>query len=225
MLIIFTRAFILYFIVVIVMRMMGKRQIAQMQPFELVITIMIAELAATPMENASIPLINGVIPILTLLSVQVLVSFLSLKSEIFREVICGKPSVLIYKGKIVQSEIRRLRINMNDLLEQLRGKDYPNLHDVEYAILETNGQISVIPRSEKQQVLREDMKIYTPQEELPVTLIVDGNLIRKNLKKAGLDEDYVIKQLKMMKIDKVEETFFAFLSSDQKFYAQKKTLQ
>ncbi|KAB3534089.1 DUF421 domain-containing protein [Alkaliphilus pronyensis] len=224
MLIIFARAFILYFIVVIVMRMMGKRQIAQMQPFELVITIMIAELAATPMENASIPLINGIIPILTLLSVQVLVSYLSLKSERLREIICGKPSILIYKGKIVQSEMKRLRINMNDLLEQIRGKDYPNLSDIEYAILETNGQISIMPKPEKKQLIKEDMKMQPPKEELPVTVVIDGQLVKKNLKKAGVDKDYVLKQLKMQKINKIEEAFFAFISSDNKFYAQKKTL-
>lgn len=224
MLIIFTRAFILYFLVVVVMRVMGKRQIAQMQPFELVIMIMIADLAATPMENAAIPLINGVIPILTLLSVQILISFLSLKSESLRELICGKPSILIYKGKLDQKELRRLRINMNDLLEQLRGKDYPNLHDIEYAILETNGELSLFPRTEKQQIHREDLKIYPPQEELPVTLIVDGQLIRKNLTKAGHDEKWVIKQLKKADIDSIKDTFFAFISSDSKFYAQKKQL-
>jgi len=201
---------------------MGKRQIAQMQPFELVIMIMIADLAATPMENSAIPLTNGVIPIITLLSVQIIISYLSLKSETVRELICGKPSIIINKGNLNQKELRRLRINMNDLLEQLRGKDYPNLHDIEYAILETNGELSLFPRTEKQQVLREDMKIYPPQEELPITLIVDGELFQRNLKKAGHDESWLISQLKTYNIGSITDTFFAFISSDQKFYAQKK---
>ncbi|KAB3528817.1 DUF421 domain-containing protein [Alkaliphilus serpentinus] len=223
MLISFTRAFILYFIVVVVMRVMGKRQIAQMQPFELVIMIMIADLATTPMENAAIPLFNGIVPIITLLSVQIITSYMSLKSERLRELICGKPSILIYKGKLVQHELKRLRINMNDLLEQLRGKDYLNLHDIEYAILETNGDLSLIPRAEKQKVLREDLKILPQQEELPITLIVDGQLMKKNLMKAGHNEKWVINQLKKESIDSIKDTFFAFISSDEKFYAQKKT--
>ena len=222
MLIIFLRAFILYFLVVVVMRMMGKRQIAQMQPFELVITILIAELAATPMENSSIPLISGVIPILTLLSIQVLVSFISIKSEVFREIVCGKPSILINKGKIVQSEVRRLRINMNDLLEQLRSKDYPNVSDVEYAILETNGQLSIIPKPDKRQVNVSDLRIQTEMEELPITLIVDGKLIEKNLKRTGHKEVWINQQLKKANINKIEDAFFAFLSTDGIFHAQSK---
>lgn len=222
MLVIFFRAFILYFLVVIVMRMMGKRQIAQMQPFELVITILIAELAATPMENSSIPLISGVIPILTLLSIQVIVSYISIKSETFREVVCGKPSILISKGKILQSEIRRLRINMNDLLEQLRSKDYPNVSDVEYAILETNGQLSIIPKADKRQVNISDLQITPDEEELPITLIVDGKLIEKNLKKTGHRVEWVQQQLKQAGINRIEDTFFAFLSSVGDFHAQQK---
>jgi len=222
MLIIFLRAFILYFLVVVVMRMMGKRQIAQMQPFELVITILIAELAATPMENSSIPLISGVIPILTLLSIQVLVSFVSIKSETFREIVCGKPSILISKGRIVQSEVRRLRINMNDLLEQLRSKDYPNLSEVEYAILETNGQLSIIPRADKRQVNVSDLSIKVDKEELPVTFIVDGKLSLKNLNKAGKTEEWIKSELQKQNITKIEDAFFAFLSTDGIFHAQQK---
>lgn len=206
------------------MRMMGKRQVAQMQPFELVITILIAELAATPMENSSIPLIYGVIPILTLLSVQVIVSYLTIKSEKFGELICGKPSLLINKGNIVQSEIRRLRINMNDLLEQLRGKDYANLSDIEYAILETNGVFSIIPKTTKRAATLEDLNIEAKQEELPVTLIVDGKIMLNNLQKTGQTEDWLIDKLRMNNIDRIEDAFFAFLSSNREFHAQKKQM-
>lgn len=224
MIIVFTRALILYILVVVVMRMMGKRQVAQMQPFELVIAIMIADLAATPMENTGIPLLNGVIPIITLLSAQVIVSYISIKSETFREILCGKPSILINRGKVVQSELRRLRINMNDLLEQLRGKDYPNLSDVEFAILETNGVISIIPKPEKRNVTTQDLKIKVEQENLPITLIVDGNLLYPNLQKTGRDEKWLHKELKKQGIEDTKSTFFAFLSSDEKLYAQKKDL-
>ena len=222
MLIVFTRALILYLLVVVVIRMMGKRQIAEMQPFELVITIMIADLAATPMENTGVPLINGIIPILTLLSVQVIVSYISLKIESVREIVCGKPSVIIDKGQIVESELRRLRINMNDLLEQLRSKNYPNVSDIEFAILETNGQFSIIPKAEKRGVVTEDLGIAVQAEELPITLIIDGKLIPKNLQTSGYDKQWVIKQLKEKNINNIEDVFFGFLSSESIFYAQKK---
>ncbi len=222
MLIVFTRALVLYSLVVLVMRMMGKRQIAEMQPFELVITIMIADLAATPMEDTGIPLINGVIPIVTLLSVQVIMSYISLKSQAFRNFICGKPSIIIERGNVVQSELSRLRININDLLEQLRSKNYPNLNDVDYAILETNGELSVIPKGEKRNVTTGDMGIYVAPEQLPITLIVDGEILEENLQTSGQDKKWVKNQLKENNIDRVEDVFFAFLSSDQTFYAQAK---
>lgn len=222
MFIVFIRALLLYLLVVIVMRMMGKRQVAQMQPFELVIMIMIADLAAIPMEDMDTPLANGIIPIIALLSIQVLTSYLSLKSERFRDFICGKPSILIHKGRIDQSEMHRLRININDLLEALRNKDYFNISDVEYAILETNGQMSIIPKADKRTVITADLGIVVQEEELPVTLIVDGKLNDNKLKKTGHDKKWLMGQLKKQNIDKVENVFLAFLSSDGVFYAQEK---
>ena len=136
MLVTFGRALILYILVVIVMRIMGKRQIGQLQPFELVIAIMISELAAVPMQNTGIPLVYGIIPILTLLILQLLISYLSIKSIRFRALICGKPAILIEKGRIRESELRKEMYTLNDLLEQLRINNCPNVSDVEYAILE-----------------------------------------------------------------------------------------
>ncbi|MBU5676778.1 DUF421 domain-containing protein [Alkaliphilus sp. MSJ-5] len=224
MLVVFVRALLLYLVVVVVIRMMGKRQVAEMQPFELVIMIMIAELAATPMEDVGIPLINGVIPIIALLSIQVLISYFALKSEKFRDFICGKPSILIHKGRIDQSELRRLRVSINDLLEALRNKDYFNISDVEYAILETNGQMSIVPKADKRPVVISDLNSCDDiqDEELPVTLIVDGRLNDTKLRKAGYDKDWLMDQLRKQNIDNVESVFFAFLSSDRIFYAQEK---
>lgn len=224
MVVIFIRALLLYLVVIVIIRMMGKRQVAEMQPFELVITIMFAELAATPMENIGVPLINGIIPIIVLLCIQVTISYFSLKSEGFRNFICGKPSILIHKGRIDQSELRRLRVSMSDLLEALRNKDYFNISDIEYAILETNGQISVLPKTHKRSIAIEDLGIekQIDYEELPVTLIVDGKLNRRKLEKAGYDERWLQEQLKKEDIDKIENVFFAFISSDKNFYAQKK---
>ncbi len=222
MVIVFIRALILYLVVVVVMRMMGKRQIAQMQPFELVIMIMIADLAAVPMEDTDIPLINGVTPIVALLSIQVFASYFSLKSEKFRDFICGKPSILIHKGRIDQSEMHRLRININDLLEALRNKDFFNINDVRYAILETNGQISIIPSADKRPVETADLGVSVNEEELPVTLIADGKLDRSKLRKTGNNEKWLMDQLEKQKIDNINDVFFASLSSDGIFYAQEK---
>ncbi len=222
MVIVFIRALILYLVVVVVMRMMGKRQVAQMQPFELVIMIMIADLAATPMEDTDIPLINGVVPIIALLSIQVLASYFSLKSEGFRDFICGKPSILIHKGRIDQSEMYRLRVNINDLLEALRNKDYFNISDVQYAILETNGQMSIIPKADKRPVETADIGIMVKEEELPVTLITDGKLNDNKLKKTGHDKKWLMDQLKKQDIDSIKDVFFASLSSDGSFYIQER---
>lgn len=222
MVIVFIRALILYLVVVIVMRMMGKRQVAQMQPFELVIMIMIADLAATPMEDMDIPLINGVIPIIALLSIQVFASYFSLKNEKFRDFICGKPSILIHKGRIDQSEMHRLRININDLLEALRNKNFFNVSDVRYAILETNGQISVIPNADKRLVETADLCVAVEEEELPVTLITDGKLNDNKLKKTGNDKKWLMDQLKKQNINSIKDVFFASLSSDGNFHAQEK---
>jgi len=226
MFIVFIRTLLIYTVVVIVMRMMGKRQVAEMQPFELVIMIMIAELAATPMENLNIPLINGIIPIIALLFTQVLVSYMSLKSQRFSNFICGKPSILIHKGRINQSEMRRLRINIDDLLEALRNKDYFNISDVEYAILETNGQMSVIPIPDKRPVVISDLNPNGnfKEEELPVTLIINGVLSDTKLRKTGYDQRWLMDQLKKQNIDNIESVFFAFLSSDRVFYAQEKKI-
>lgn len=224
MVVIFIRALLLYLVVIVIIRMMGKRQVAEMQPFELVITIMFADLATTPMENIGVPLIHGIIPIIVLLCVQVTISYFSLKSEGFRDFICGKPSILIHKGRIDQSELRRLRVSMNDLLEALRNKDYFNVSDIEYAILETNGQISVLPKANKRSITIGDlaMESRADYEELPVTLIVDGQLNRSKLEKAGYDEGWLQEQLEKENIDRIENVFFAFISSDKNFYAQRK---
>lgn len=224
MFVVFIRALILYLVVVVVMRMMGKRQVAEMQPFELVIMIMIAELAATPMEDMGIPLINGIIPIISLLTIEVLVSYFSLKSKKFSDFICGKPSILIHKGRINQSEMQRLRINVEDLLEALRNKDCFNVSDVEYAILETNGQISIMPKSDKRPVTLSDLNLSNniKEEQLPVSLIIDGEVDYNKLKRAGYDKKWLMDQLKEQNIDNIESVFFAFISSDKNFYAQKK---
>ena len=222
MLIVFVRALILYSVVVITMRIMGKRQIGQLQPFELAIAIMISELAAVPMQNTGIPLINGIIPILTLLIAQILMSFLSMKSMKARALICGKPSILIENGKIKEKELQKEMYTLNDLLEQLRINNAPNIADVEFAILETNGQLSVIPKSSKRPLIPKDMNISTKYEGLSLDVIVDGRVNRDNLKKAKLGEEWLTAEIAKLGFSNPEEVLFASLDSDGNLYCQRK---
>lgn len=222
MLIVLIRTLILYGLVVVAMRVMGKRQIGQLQPFELVVTIMLSELAAIPMQNTGIPLINGLTPIITLLVAQVVLSYISLKSERARALICGRPSVLIENGHIMEPELERLRYNLSDLMEQLRAKNVRNISDVEFAILETSGQLSVIPKSQKRPVMPEDMNMPTKYEGLPLTVIMDGHIIHHNLKKMNLDIPWLRQQLINSGLESPEQVLFANLDTDGKLFYQKK---
>lgn len=214
MLVMFFRALILYALVVTGIRIMGKRQVGELQPFELVVTIMIAELASVPMENTGTPLLNGIVPILALLLAEVFISYITLKSERARTIVCGSPSIVIQNGKIVQRELARLRYNVNDLLEQLREKNIVNVSDVEFAILETNGQLSVIPKPQKRPVTAEDLNLSTRYEGLPYTLIMDGHIQHKNLAKAGVDINWLLQQLEIRGL-KPKDVFFAYLDSQR----------
>jgi len=221
-LIIFARTIILFLLVMIVIRVMGKRQIGELQPFELVLAIMIAELATVPMEDKEIPLINGIIPILTLLLLQVLITFISLKSDRLRGVISGTPSVLIENGKIIESELSKLRYNLTDLLEQMRLKNFPNIADVEYAILETSGELSIIPKSQKRPVTPEDLKIPTSYEGLSLPLIMDGHVKLNNLQKLNLDTKWLNAELNKFGINSTTEVLLASLDTKGELYIQKK---
>lgn len=222
MLVIFFRTLILYGIVMVVMRLMGKRQIGQLQPFELAIAIMISELAAVPMQDTGIPLVNGIIPILTLLFSQVLISLISLKSVKARAVICGRPRILIEKGKIIESNLVQELYTINDLLEQLRIDNVPNIADVDYAILETNGQLSIIPKGKKRPLTPEDMQISVSDDGLPVDLIIDGRFIDTNMHAAGVDYTWLKNELKKLGIDDIKDVLLVSIDADKKIFCQPK---
>jgi uncharacterized membrane protein YcaP (DUF421 family) len=209
---IFFRSLILYGIVVLVVRVMGKRQIGQLQPFELVIAIMLADLASAPVDDVGVPLIKGVVPIFALAFAQIIISFLSLKSERFRTLIGGSPSILIENGVLQQKKLEQLRINLNDLLEQLRSQNIANIDDVEFAILETNGNLSVFPKVDKKAPTLEDLNIQGKPESIPVTLIMDGQIMYKNLKKTGQDLNWLLGQIKNLGLDR-KSVFFAYLDT------------
>lgn len=221
MLITFVRAIILYIVVLIVMRMMGKREIGQLQPFELAISIMIADLASVPMTELGIPLSNGIIPILGLLVMHQIISLLNIKSINIRKIICGKPSILIYRGKIDEKVLKKERFTVNELQERLRGNDVFNIGDVEYAILETNGEVTVITKPEKRNVTPEDLNLEVDYEGIPYDLVVDGKIMYENLKVIGRDEQWLEKQLK--KFDaRPKEVLIATINGKAEIFCQKK---
>jgi uncharacterized membrane protein YcaP (DUF421 family) len=218
----FVRTAILYLLVIIVMRIMGKRQIGELQPFELVIAIMISDLASVAMQNTGVPLVNGIIPILTLLVAQLLFSYIGLKSAKTRAIISGRPTVLIENGKLKEQALKKEMFTINELLEQLRIKNISNISDVEFAILETNGQLSVIPKSQKRPLNPEDLNIQTEYEGLPLDLIVDGNVNTANLKTANLDEKWLSDELKKFGVENIKDVLFASLDSSGNLYFQVK---
>ena len=221
MLVTFIRAIILYIIVLIVMRLMGKREIGQLQPFELAISIMIADLASVPMTELGIPITNGIIPILGLLIMHMLISIINMKSLKMRTIMSGQPSLLIYRGKIDEKVLRKERLTLNELEEKLRSNNVFNLGDVEYAILETNGEVTVIQKPEKRNVIAEDLNISPEYEGISYDLVIDGKIMEKNLKLIGKDEKWLMTQLK--KFDaKPENTLIATIDGKNEFFCQKK---
>lgn len=223
MIIILVRTIILYVLVLFIIRIMGKAELAAMEPFQLVVTLMIAELAALPMENSGVSLFNGITALVTLLFIQVLISFISLKSETVRLLICGRPSVLVEKGKINEKELKKLRINVNDLIEQLRLKNFSSIADVEYAILEANGDLSIIPTAEKRPLTVSDLNLITPSvKNIPLPLIVDGYLYRDSLINLNKDEKWLHNELMKSEIRNYKDVLFCYLDENAQFHLYRK---
>lgn len=196
MLICYIRSVILYLLLILAIRAMGKRQIGEMEPSEFVVAILIADLASVPMQDLGIPLLSGIIPILTVLSIELLLSVLSYHSVFVRRLFCGKPVILIENGKILQKNLKKTRLTPDELTEHLREKDIMDLSTVKYAILETNGQISTMLYAKHQPPTAKDLNLSVSDDFLPVTLITGGKLLRKNLDVAGKSEAWVEALLK-----------------------------
>lgn len=215
------RAIIIYIFVLLVMRLMGKREIGQLQPFELAIAIMIADLASIPMSDIGTPITNGIIPILGLLVMHLLISILNMKSLKFREIICGKPSLLIYKGRIDEKVLKKERFTITELEERLRSNNIFNIGDVEYAILETSGQITVIPKPEKRNVVISDFNIEPEYEGISYDLVIDGVIMKENLRKLGKEEKWLEKEVAKFKI-KTKDALVVTIDGKGNFYCQAK---
>lgn len=221
MIVLFIRSILIYIVVLVVMRLMGKREIGQLQPFELVVSIMIADLAATPISNSGIPLMNGVIPILGLLVMDLIISVCNMKSLKVRQLISGKPSILIYRGKIDEKNLKRERFTINELQERLRDNNIMNLGDVEYAILETSGQINVIQKPNKRNAIPEDFGLEPDYEGISYDLVIDGKIMYDNLTILGKDYKWLKTQVKKFGYSP-EEALIVTIDGKGQFFCQKK---
>ena len=216
MVIAFLRTIILYAFIIAGIRLMGKRQVGELEPSELVLALLIADLAAVPMQDFGIPLLTGLIPILTLLCITMALSVLTMKSIKFRAVLCGRPSIIVENGKLRQGEMKRNRFTLDELMEELRMKGVTDLSTVKYAILETNGQLSVLPFTAQKPPTAQDLELHLPEPGLPVVLINDGRLMSRALRRRGLDETWLDKQLKDHHVKHVRDVFLLTVDETNK---------
>ena len=216
MITLFVRTIIIYLTVFAVVRLMGKRQISDMQPFDLVVTLLIADAASEPISETSMPLMYGIIPILALFLLHKSVAFLSLKSDGIRTLVCGKPVILISKGIVLENALRATSYTLGDLTEQLRIKDVFSISEVEYGILETNGSLSVLKKDEQKnaQQSQQGKGAKGNRNRPSVLLVADGKVRDKALAAVGMDADSLTNHLKALKIRDVSTVFFACLDSD-----------
>ena len=202
----FSRTVILYLVLIAAMRILGKRQIGQLEPSEFVVAMLIADLAAIPMQNSGIPLLSGLVPILTVLGLELVLSGFALGSVRFRRLMCGKPVILIENGKPLQENMRAARITLDELSSHLRQKDVLDMSKVQYAILETDGNLSVFPFPEEAPAAAREAGIPVGQQNIPLTIIEDGFFSRDNLNKSGKDKKWLDSLLKKKKSN-IRDTF------------------
>ena len=191
----YTRTVVLYLVLIAVVRLMGKRQIGQLEPSEFVVAMLVADLAAIPMQDGAISLLNGLVPILTVLAMELILSGLSMRSIRLRKLLCGKPVILIENGKINQRNLKRTQVTLDELSGHLRQKDVLDIQTVQYAILETNGNLSVFPYPAEVAPSAKDLSIHPKERFLPVTIVSDGHLMEENLAISGKDRQWLTKTL------------------------------
>ena len=218
MLIVAIRTLILYCTVLLAVRIMGKSELSRMSPFQMVISFMIAELASMPIDSSSASLINGVMAIFTLTFLQVLISWISIKSEKFKNFVSGRPSVLIEDGRINLDELERQRITNTDLIEQLRIAGWPSISDVYHAILETSGQLTVISKASQRPVTCGDISLKVRESSMPMIIVSDGTVYHENLARSGLNEKLLHRKLAASGITDINDIFLAFSDENKKIH-------
>ncbi len=215
------RTLIVYTVLLVVMRIMGKREVGQLTPSDFVVAIVIAELAALPMEHKT-SIINGLVPILTLMVAEIFLSWVSLKSLTFRKILSGTPTIVIAQGKIIEAALRSQRYNVHDMLSQLRDKGVASVAEVEYAILEPSGHLSVFLKSACRPVIPKDLNLCPKYEGIPMPLIVDGQIIETNLKKIRRSKPWLLELLQQHGYASHKQVLFASIDVHGELYASPK---
>lgn len=215
------RTILLYIIVIICLRLMGKRQISELQPSELVVTLLISDIASIPMQNTAQPLLSGVLPIILLVSCELIISTIMVKSMRFRRFVCGKPVVVINDGNIQQDEMKRLRMTTEDLSEQLRQMNVFNISEVAFAIIETNGKMSVMKKATEEPPSAKDLGITVPVESLYTVVVSDGEFSDYSLKLTGISRDWIKGVLKGRNIN-LKDVFIMTANKNKDFTIVKK---
>lgn len=216
----FIRTVVLYLCVVVSMRIMGKRQLGELQPSEFVVALMISELASIPISENDVPLLHGIIPIIALVLLELLFSVLVIKSEFMRRLITGSPIQIIKDGKLLMKRLARLRICIDDVMEQLRLAGYSSISEIDSAIIETNGQLSVVPKESERPVVCSDLNLSPPQTHVPHTVISDGVLRKNNLKGAGISEKWLKKKLARYNITDYSQVAFLSVTDEKELCLQ-----
>lgn len=218
------RTIILYLIIIFGIRLLGKHQVGELEPAEFVLALIIADIASVPMQDYGIPLLMGIIPIVTLLCLSMILSLLTMKSLKLRALLSGVPSILIRDGKMDQKEMRRTRMTLDEVLEELRLQGYTDPSCIKYAILETNGQLSILPYAEEKPPTSRDLGVEVNETGLPLVLINDGRLISDNLRRRGLDENWLQKQLEKYQVSNVDKVFLLTVNEQNQTYFIRKEL-
>lgn len=224
MLISYLRTVILYGLLIVTIRIMGKRQIGQMEPSEFVVTMLLANLAAVPMQDNGIPLLSGVIPMATVLGAELILSVLALKSLRMRKLLCGKPVILVENGNICKRNLDRTRIHLDELTEHLRQRGVLDLSTVKYVILETNGQISTFLHAECEPASARDAGIPVQENHLPYTLISDGRLMLENLQLSGHSRGWLRRQLESRNTTIADTLLFTVDRGGNIYFARKEDM-
>ncbi|GAA6394494.1 DUF421 domain-containing protein [Lawsonibacter sp. OA9] len=218
------RTIILYIFIIIGIRLMGKRQVGELEPSELVLSLIIADLASVPMQDYGIPLLTGILPILALLAMTMILSVLTMKSVRFRALMCGRPSIVIRDGLVDQREMARNRLTIDELLEELRAKGYTDPATVKYAILETNGQLSVLPYANQKPPTAQQLQVSAEESGLPLVVISDGRLLEHNLRALGRDRKWLDQRLEERGCSGLEAVFLLLVDQTGSIYLARKDM-
>ncbi len=218
----FVRTIIVFLLLIVSIRIMGKRQLGELEPLELVVAVLISNLAAQPLQDTGTPLLYGIVPVLTLLASQLVISGLSVRFGRFRRLVSGKPSILIDNGAIVQSEMKKCRLSVDELYVELRINGVTDISTVRHAILETDGTLSVLPYAKFAPATPEELNINVPDNGLPVSVIAEGRVLSDNLKLLGHDTKWLANQLKKRGARDPRDVYLMTVDGAGKIYFAKK---